>query len=116
MEKQGADPFANFARLEEAATFFLYSAFQHAYTAAHLEVATIIFAERIKTIDPEPDWVIPSLPSTLPEMLHELIHKDVQVISDVTASKLAGAWAEAQAVAPLRRTLSRPTRFGTLDK
>ena len=100
MEKKGADPFSNYARLEEAATFFLYSAFQHIYTAAQLEVAGIIFAELIDTVEPEPDWVVPSLPSTLPELLHELAHKEVQVISDATLSKLSATWEQAQITAP----------------
>jgi hypothetical protein len=56
MEKQSSDVLTNFARLEEAATFFLYTAFEHAHMAAQLEVAGMLFAERIQTISPEPDW------------------------------------------------------------
>jgi hypothetical protein len=99
MEKQGPDPFESFAQLEEAATFFLYSAFEHAYTAAKLEVAALIYSERIMSVEPEPDWVVPQLLPTLPEILKELAHKDVQVISDATARKLAQAWEEAQTAA-----------------
>ena len=103
MVKQSTDALTNFARLEEAATFFLYTAFEHAHMAAQLEVAGMLFAARIQTINPEPDWVVPSLPTTLPEWLHEVIHNDVQVISEATASKLAQAWEEAQALAPSSR-------------
>jgi hypothetical protein len=100
MEKRSSDALTNFGRLEEAATFFLYTAFDHVHMAAQLEVAGMLFAERIQTIDPEPGWVVPSLPATLPELLHEVIYNDVQVISEATASKLAHAWEEAQALAP----------------
>jgi hypothetical protein len=44
-DKQSADPFASFYRLEEAAVFFLHDAFEHAYLAAQLEVAGLIFGE-----------------------------------------------------------------------
>jgi hypothetical protein len=101
-DKQSADPvasftrfFASFYRLEEAATFFLHDAFEHAYLAAQLEVAGLIFGERIMSIDPEPDWKVPPLPTTLPDLLRS----EVQVISDATASRLAQAWEEAQITA-----------------
>jgi hypothetical protein len=56
MEKRSSDALTNFGRLEEAATFFLYTAFNHVHMAAQLEVAGMLFAERIETINPEPDW------------------------------------------------------------
>jgi len=93
--EQSTDSFEKYSRLEEAAVFFLYDAFQHAYLAAQLEVAGLIFAERIMSIEPEPDWEVPPLPTTLPEFLRT----EVQVISDDTASRLAQAWDEAQAAA-----------------
>lgn len=95
-DKQSADPFASYYRLEEAATFFLYSAFEHVYLAAQLEVAGLIFAERIMSIGPEPDWKVPPLPATLPDLLRS----KVQVISEATASRLAQAWEDAQIAAP----------------
>lgn len=94
MERK-ADSLGKFFCLEEAAVFFLYDAFEHAFNAAQFEVAARIFAETIMSIEPEPDWRIPPLPSTFPEVLFA----DVQVISDHTASRLAEAWAEAQKTA-----------------
>lgn len=100
MEKQVTDALANFSRLEEAATFFLYSAFDHANMAIQLEVAGTIFAELIGKIEPEPGWVVPSLPTALPELLEAFKRDDVQLISDATASRLAAAWEKAQDMAP----------------
>ena len=50
------------------------------------------------SIEPEPDWIPPSLPDTLPEILRAQSNTDV--ISDATAEKLAQAWHDAQGIAP----------------
>lgn len=106
------DTLGRYSRLEEAATFFLWDAFEHAYLAAQLEVAELIFGERIMSIEPESDWEVPPLPDDL----LGLLRSDVQVISDVTAAKLAQAWDEAQAAAPLSgRKLSRKHRIKQVE-
>ncbi|HKZ03803.1 MAG TPA: hypothetical protein VJ180_16285 [Pyrinomonadaceae bacterium] len=116
MGKNLTDPLVSYGRLEEAATFFLNSAFGHANSAAHLEIAGIIFAERIATIDPEPDWVVPTLPKTLPEILHALFENNVEVISEATASKLRKAWIGAQTEASdSGRKLSKTHRIEAME-
>lgn len=61
-------------------------------------MAGLIFGENIMSIEPEPDWIPPSLPDTLPEILRAQSNTDV--ISDATAEKLAQAWHDAQGIAP----------------
>lgn len=112
MNKQGIDAPASYHRLEEVAVFFLHDAFEHVYLAAQLEVAGLIFGERIMSIEPEPDWEVPSLPDTLPDLLHS----NIQVISDATASKLAQAWHESQLAAPSSgRKLSKEHRIESIE-
>jgi hypothetical protein len=47
MNGQLDDALGRYHRLEEAAIFFLWDAFEHTYLAAQLEVAGLIFGERI---------------------------------------------------------------------
>jgi hypothetical protein len=112
MNNQFDETLGRYYRLEEAATFFLSDAFEHAYLAAQLEVAGLIFGERIMAIEPEPDWEIPQLPDNL----LDLLRSDVQVVSNATTSKLAQAWDEAQAIAPSSgRKLSRKYRIRQVE-
>jgi hypothetical protein len=116
MPRHGTNAFESFSRLEEAATFFLYSAFDHVQVALQLEVAGVIFAEMIDRIEPEPGWVAPSLPTALPDFLNVIKCEDTQVISDSTSSQLAAAWDQAQTMAVSSgRKLGRTHTFERIE-
>jgi len=83
---------SHYQSLVEAANFFLYTAFYHIHQARELEVAGIIFGKKIMSINPEPDWKIPSMP----DKLLPFIRSDIQVLSDETSNKMADAWETAQ--------------------
>jgi hypothetical protein len=86
------DPLIGFGISEQVATFLLHEAFRFAYEAAAYEVAGELFADRIKSIDPEPGWTLPEIPKALTDWLANRSEIDDEGLDPVTTDRLAEAW------------------------
>lgn len=78
--------------LSEAATFFLYTAFDHAEEALRLEIASDIFEKKINEIEVPDDWEVPEIPSNK----LDLLDYDEKIIPTRTKQQLAQAWAKSE--------------------
>jgi hypothetical protein len=90
------DPVIGFGTSEQVASFLLYEAFRYAHEAAAYEVAGDLFGERIQSIDPEPGWQPPAMPTTLSDWLSQRNKLDEKILDPVTLTRLAEAWQSAQ--------------------
>lgn len=79
-------------QLAEAASHFLYTAFEHAATTLRLECAGIIFEQEIMKIDVPDDWDDPSHTDGESNPLDT----DKEVLPAETLDQMSAAWKEAQ--------------------
>lgn len=86
------DHLAGRYQLTEAASHFLYTAFQHAATTLRLECAGIIFEQEIMSIDVPDDWEGPDRTDTE----YDPFDADQDVLPKKTLDQMAKAWEEAQ--------------------
>lgn len=87
-----ADFLSDRYQLTEAASHFLYTAFEHAATSLQLECAGIIFGREIMAIDPPDDWKGADLSESEPDQ-HSL---DEDIIPQETFEQLSAVWVDAQ--------------------
>ncbi len=86
------NPIVGFGIAENVANFLLHEAFYYVQEAATIEVASIIFSERIANIDPDPSWKIPEVPEQLVDWLSSQDEILENIIDPSTSEKLSKAW------------------------
>jgi hypothetical protein len=74
----------------------MHEAFRYAHQAAAYEVASKLFGERIMSIDPDPSWSYPSMPTTLVEWLESKEERIDKALDPDTARLMSEAWQTSQ--------------------
>lgn len=93
---QEKDPIAGFGLAEHVSRFLLHESFRYAHQAAAYEVAGILFGTRIKSIEPDPSWIMPEMPDSLLEWLKQRQDTDQPILDPITMDRMSEAWQSAQ--------------------
>jgi hypothetical protein len=90
------DPIVGFGTAEDVAGFLLDEAFRYVHAAAAYEVASSLFGQRIMSINPDPTWKYPKMPTSLADWT-ESKDKIINAALDPTTTELMSlAWQSAQ--------------------
>lgn len=91
-ENSDQDSLIGFGVSEQVASFLLHEAFKFAHQAAAYEVADVLFGERLESIEPDPNWKMPTIPEELTDWLANRSAIDKTILDPNTLDSLAEAW------------------------